>query len=148
MKFVKQTRFIALSLVVLAGLGLSYAYTANAQDFQKAVEGGLGQAAPTALKGATNLPLIIGGITNALIGFIGVLLFLYLLYGGFLWMTSQGEKGKVESAQNVIKSAVIGMIIIAMSYAIATFVITQLSGAVSQPTPAPGPAQPTPKPGP
>ncbi|MBU1629626.1 hypothetical protein KKD88_00950 [Patescibacteria group bacterium] len=144
MKFVKSTRLIALSLIVLAGFGLSYAYTANAAGFQDAVSGGLNSAAPDALKGSTNLPTIIGGIVSALIGFIGVLLFLYLLYGGFLWMTSQGDKAKVESAQNVIKSAIIGMIIIALSYAIANFVIEQLSGAVSQTTPATAPATPPP----
>ncbi|MBU1034963.1 hypothetical protein KKD42_04175, partial [Patescibacteria group bacterium] len=58
--------------------------------------------------------------------------------------TSQGDKTKVESAQNVIKSAIIGMIIIALSYAIANFVIEQLSGAVSQTAPATQPASPSP----
>lgn len=132
MKFVNQTRYIALFLVLVAGLGLATAYTANAA-FSEAVKGGLTSAAPPALQGGTtDIPTIIGGITSALIGFIGVLLFLYLLYGGFLWMTSQGEKPKVEAAQGVIKNAVIGMIIIALSYAIATFVIDQLSGAVGK----------------
>jgi hypothetical protein len=97
------------------------------------LSGGLDSAAEgTGLKTSnTDIPSIIGNIIGALISFVGVLLLLYLIYGGFLYMTAS-DKGGVEKALSVIKNAVIGIIIIASSYAIASYVITQIEGAVSQ----------------
>lgn len=92
---------------------------------------GLENAAPNELKTGTetDLPKIIGGIVKALIGLIGALLFVYLLYGGFTYMTAGGDSKKVTEAVTVIKNAVIGMVIIALSYAIANFVIGSISNA-------------------
>ncbi len=55
---------------------------------------------------------------------IGVILvFAYLVLGGIEYITSGGEKGKTEAARNKITSAVIGLIILASSYAILTIVL-------------------------
>lgn len=73
------------------------------------------------------LPVIIGNIINIVLSFLGVLLLIYLIYAGFLWMTSGGDSKKAESAQQYIKNAVIGLIIILASFAISNFVITNLT---------------------
>jgi len=52
-----------------------------------------------------------------------ILVFAYLVLGGIEYITSGGEKGKTESARNKITSAVIGLIILASSYAILTIVL-------------------------
>ncbi len=55
---------------------------------------------------------------------IGVILvFAFLVLGGIEYITSGGEKGKTEAARNKITSAVIGLIILASSYAILTIVL-------------------------
>lgn len=55
---------------------------------------------------------------------IGVILvFAYLVLGGIEYITSGGEKGKTEAARNKITAAVIGLIILASSYAILTIVL-------------------------
>lgn len=93
---------------------------------------GLSSAAPADLKGgATDLPTIIGNVISGLLGLLGVILFIYLLYGGFTYMTAGGDSKKVTEAVTVIKNAVIGMVIIALSYAIANFVIEQISKATT-----------------
>jgi hypothetical protein len=61
----------------------------------------------------------------ALLGFIALFL---LLYGGFVWMTSQGEPDKVNRAKQIIYNAIIGLIIIFSAFAIATFVLNILRG--------------------
>jgi hypothetical protein len=99
--------------------------------FGGALTGGLQKAAPKELQGATDLNAIIGRLISAVIGFLGVVLFLYLMYGGFLWMTAGGDMGKVKEATAIIRNAVIGLVIIAASYAIANFVITQIATATS-----------------
>lgn len=75
---------------------------------------------------ATPLPVIIGNIINVVLGFLGIVLLFYLLYGGFLWMTSGGDSKGVDSAKAMIRNAIIGLVIIVSSYAISNFVLSQL----------------------
>lgn len=96
-----------------------------------ALSGGLDQAVPAPLKGGKDLNKIIGNLINAVIGFLGVLLFVYLLYGGFLYMTAAGDANQVKKAIDVIRSAIIGLVIISLAYAISTYVVTQLGNAVA-----------------
>lgn len=69
----------------------------------------------------------IGVLLNAVLSFVMViaalLVFLYLIWGGIEWITSGGDKGKTESARNKITSAVIGLIVLAASYAILQLVL-------------------------
>jgi uncharacterized membrane protein len=55
-----------------------------------------------------------------------ILVFFYLIWGGIEWITSGGDKGKTESARNKITSAVIGLIVLAASYAILTLTLQLL----------------------
>ena len=91
------------------------------------------------------LPTIVGGIINTAIGVMGVLLLVYVIYGGYLWMTAQGEKDKVDKARGVITNAIIGMIIISLSFAISSYVIEKVncsvSGSCAEPV-APAPTTP------
>ncbi len=65
-------------------------------------------------------------IIQYLFGFLGIVAILLMLYAGFLWLTAAGSEEKVGTAKKVLTAAIIGLVIIFISYAIATFVITQL----------------------
>jgi hypothetical protein len=69
----------------------------------------------------------IGGVINAVLSFVMViaalLVLLYMVWGGIEWISSGGDKGKTESARNKITAAVIGLIILAASYAVFMLVI-------------------------
>lgn len=98
-----------------------------------AQEGGYGleeTANKAGLPGAGNtaatLPAIIGTMLSFLFGIVGTILVVLMIYGGFLWMTAGGEEKKVEDAKNIIKNAVIGIIIVFLSYGIAAFVINAI----------------------
>ncbi|MEO5927711.1 MAG: pilin [Patescibacteria group bacterium] len=132
MSISKRFRSLAAPLVLVMMVGLTAAPLAASAQLGGVLSNGLNKAAPKELKGATDLNAIIGNLISAVIGFLGVVLFLYLLYGGFLWMTAGGDAGQVKKATDVIRNAIIGLVIIALSYAIATFVITSLGTAVSQ----------------
>lgn len=79
----------------------------------------------------------IGSLFNAVLSFVMViaalLVFFYLIMGGIDWITSGGDKGKTESARNKITAAVIGLIILAASYAILQLVLNFLgfSGGIN-----------------
>ena len=72
----------------------------------------------------------IGNLINGALSFIMViaalLVFLYLILGGIEWITSGGDKSKTETARNKITSAVIGLIILAASYAILLIILNFL----------------------
>ena len=142
-------RSLVAPLLLVASFGVSLAPAAVlAQTGGTGLGGklsqGLQQAAPKELQGASDLNKIIGNLISAAIGFLGVLLFVYLLWGGFLWMTAGGDTSKVKDATAVIRNAIIGLVIIASAYAISTFVITQLSNATSGAGAGQGVSSPTP----
>jgi hypothetical protein len=62
----------------------------------------------------------IGDIISALLPYIfvlaGLVLFIFLIIGGFGLLTSGGNPDKVKAAQGKITSAVIGFVIIFISY--------------------------------
>lgn len=79
----------------------------------------------------------IGELINKALRFVMViaalLVFLYLIWGGIEWITSGGDKGKTESARNKITAAVIGLIVVAASYAILQLALTFLGvGGINQ----------------
>lgn len=74
----------------------------------------------------TPLPLIIGRIVNVVLGFLGVVFLVLLLYAGFLWMTAQGDEKTVEKAKGIIKQAIVGLIVIVAGFAISNFVLGSL----------------------
>ena len=65
--------------------------------------------------------LISAGIQVALI-IAAILTFAYLIWGGIQWITSGGDKAQYEAARGRITAALIGLAIVAASYAIMSLV--------------------------
>lgn len=66
----------------------------------------------------------IGQLIMIVLGFVGVIALILFLYGGFLYLTARGNGGQVETAQQYIYNAIIGIIIISVAYAL-TFTVTR-----------------------
>jgi cytochrome bd-type quinol oxidase subunit 2 len=75
---------------------------------------------------ASNFGTIISSLLNLVMIIAAILVFLYLIMGGIEWITSGGDKGKTESARNKITAAIIGLIILAASYAILQLALSLL----------------------
>lgn len=69
-----------------------------------------------------DLPTLVGNIIGQALALIGVLFFVLMVYGGFLWMTARGNEDQTTKARNTIIAAVIGMLIVFASYALTNFV--------------------------
>ena len=82
----------------------------------------------------TQLMKTIGAIIQFALGFMGIVFVLLIIYSGFLWMTAGGDTKKVESAKNIIKNCIIGLIIMVLAYSITTFVFANLTKAVNSTT--------------
>ncbi|GEM_PF-889529 len=76
---------------------------------------------------------IINSGLRLVLAIAALLVFFYLIWAGFQWITSGGEKGKTEAARNRIISALIGLLILASSYAILTLALRFLGfGDINQ----------------
>lgn len=122
--------FAVLSMVVALPLAVGAAGTFDKYDWLTTIGGQaqLGDAGPE------TLITMIGTAISIILGVLGVVLVLLIIWAGFQWMTAQGDEKKVEKAKKIIYNAVIGLVIIFAAYAITNFVIAQLenigSGAV------------------
>ena len=65
-------------------------------------------------------------VVNVLLGFLGIIAIIIILWGGFRWMTAGGNEEKVDEAKKIITAGIIGLVIIFIAYALAAFIITQL----------------------
>lgn len=50
-----------------------------------------------------------------------------IVYGGFLYITAQGDKAKIETAQKTLQTAVVGLVITVMASAIVGFIIAKIT---------------------
>ena len=120
-----RSRFQALVVFVMCMLAgavmMAMPITASAQ-----IDTGL-----NAVGTATNLPsgdprVIAARLINVALGFLAMIMVAYMVYAGFLWMTSGGDLEKVSQAKTMIRNAIIGAIIILSSWGIATYIIRAL----------------------
>lgn len=73
-----------------------------------------------------DLPTTIIRIINWTLVLVGVLALAFIVYAGFLYITSRGDEGQVERAKNIIVNAVIGIVIIGVAAVLVNFVIDAL----------------------
>lgn len=90
---------------------------------------GLEQVGDASGLGNEDLLVIIGRIVRVILGFLGVIAVVLVIYAGFLWMTAAGDPAKVEKAKSILVNAGIGLVIILSSLAITQFVMNALTGA-------------------
>ncbi len=67
-------------------------------------------------------------ITNYVLGFITVIAVLMLIWGGIRYLTAAGDEAMVESAKHTITYAIIGLIIVAVAYAVVVVVVNTIAG--------------------
>lgn len=74
----------------------------------------------------------LGSVVASAITFIFVLVAIaalgFLVWGGFKWLISEGDKNAVEGARNHIVNAVIGLIVIFLSYLIINVLLAFFTG--------------------
>ncbi len=75
---------------------------------------------------AKDFPSLLNAILSFVMIVAALLVFYNLIMGGISWITSGGDKGKTEAARNKIVAAVVGIIIVAASYAVTLIVLNFL----------------------
>ena len=68
----------------------------------------------------------IGTGVQVVLGLIGVIVLLLIIYNGFLWMTARGNDKQVEEAKNSLVALFLGLLLVFGAYAVSSFVLTAL----------------------
>ncbi len=73
-----------------------------------------------------DLAILIARIIRAVLQFLGIVLVCLLVYAGYIYLTSAGEKEKIDKSKKIIQSAIIGLLIIFASYSLAAYILAKL----------------------
>ncbi|KUK79632.1 MAG: hypothetical protein XD95_0235 [Microgenomates bacterium 39_7] len=75
---------------------------------------------------ASSIGSLFSSILNLVMLIAAILVFMYLILGGIEWITSGGDKAQTEKARNKITAAIVGLIILAASYALLQLLLSLL----------------------
>ncbi len=106
----------------LAAFAVAHPHFALAQDSTAA----LTSVGATAGFANTDLLTIIGTIISVVLGVLGVVFLILIIYAGVLWMTAGGSEDKIKRAKSTLINGTIGIIIVLGAYGIATFILNAL----------------------
>lgn len=88
--------------------------------------GSLGTVADRTGVRQTDIKTASGEIVQAVLGILGLLFFILVIYAGIRWMTARGDEEAATKARETIFAAVIGLSIVLASYAITNFINTRI----------------------
>lgn len=97
---------------------MSYLAQVDIGKFQQAIFGTPAPGVPVGPFASSNTTLgaIINEFIKYLFPFTGLLLFVYLLMGGFFYLTSGGDPKAMEQAKSKITNAIVGFVIVFAAY--------------------------------
>lgn len=133
-------------MVILAGVavisvGALVSLSASAQTTSFSIED-IGSSIGL---GSADLRQTVINILQWVLGILGLVAVSFIIYGGVLWMTANGRQERIDKAKRVILSAVIGLVIVLIAWAIVLFVARFITGSTggSGVTCNPGDVHPT-----
>ena len=77
--------------------------------------------------GTDKVNTIITTIVNIFSILVGIVSVIMIIYGGFLYVTSGGDSGKVGNAKNAIIYAIVGLVVVALAQFIVQFVLDKVT---------------------
>lgn len=69
---------------------------------------------------------IVISLINWVLGILALIAVIFILIGGFRWMTAGGNEESVETAKKILIAAIIGLVIIMAAWGIALYAVTVL----------------------
>ncbi len=125
------TAFAVIMMLVVPMFTLTvHNASANVDAWGENEYGGLNAVAGIGL-GNADPRAIAASVIKVMLGFLGIIAVLIILFAGFLWMTAAGNEDKITQAKGMMSAGVIGLIIILAAFGIATFVMNALVTATA-----------------
>ncbi len=81
--------------------------------------------------GANTIEEVVQMAVRALLGLVGVVAVGFIVWGGFSYVMSGGDSGKISQAKATITFAITGLIFVGLAYAIVEFIYNAFGGGGS-----------------
>jgi cytochrome bd-type quinol oxidase subunit 2 len=116
-----------VSMLILAPVSVFAAGPCGTKDnsSQSQILGGIGETTNTNATdcSGSQVQSTVKTVINIMSYFVGVVSVIMVVVGGFQFITSSGDSGKVATARNTIVYALIGLFIVALAQVIVHFVL-------------------------
>jgi len=139
----ENSKFLYKAIFSLLFFSFVFIQPAFAEDI-KADQAALNMLNNTAIKAniiskADTAPTayqIIGSIINIVLGFLGVVFLVLVIFGGITWMTAGGNEENVTKAKTLVTQAAIGLAIVLFAFLLTNFVVFKIIdiSTISTPT--------------
>lgn len=131
-----------LSSIVIVGISFSlFSFSLPSYGGDTVLENALYKNADTetakllqkfgGISGIKTPGVVVFNIVQVVLGFLGIVGAIMMIYAGFLWLTSGGEEEKAKQGRTLLFQALIGTLIVLTAYTITYFVIDRLTKAVT-----------------
>lgn len=74
---------------------------------------------------------VVANVIGIVLGLLGIVFLILLIYAGILWMTAAGNSDQVDKAKSILSTSIIGLVITLSAYAISQFVLGELITATT-----------------
>ncbi|KKW32586.1 MAG: hypothetical protein UY76_C0023G0001, partial [Candidatus Uhrbacteria bacterium GW2011_GWA2_52_8d] len=108
-----------LALIACVGIFVAAPVFAQEVDFES-----FGEAAGFTTD--ATITVIIARLIRTAISLVGIVTVVFIVYGGFVYMTAGGNPERLKKAKGIITNAIIGLLIVFASFAIVSFVLGAL----------------------
>ena len=73
-----------------------------------------------------DIRVVIARVVQVALGFLGTVMFVLIIYSGWLWMSAGGNSEQIDKAKKILSNSIIGLVIILSAYGITVFIIRAL----------------------
>lgn len=81
--------------------------------------------------GTGSLQAVAKKVVNIFSIIVGIVAVIFVIYGGFRYITSGGDSGSVGNAKNTLIYALVGLVIVALAQLIVHYVLSTATGAAN-----------------
>lgn len=117
-----------IAAIMFASLAFSFgAINASAislNDPAQFYQGNANYALPSSAGANVDLVKVVTNIINWVMGLLGLVAVVVIIWAGFLWMTAGGNEDQLKKAKDKVIQGVIGLVMIMAAWSIAYFVIS------------------------
>lgn len=75
------------------------------------------------VEGGVQIGVVVGNALSIILGLLGLVFFIIIVYAGIKWLTAQGVEENANRAKSTLQQAVFGFIFIAAAYVFTNFVV-------------------------
>ena len=108
----------AVLTVILAAVFGLVLYGSSAWALNTGLEEAAQGAGLAGADSGSDVATIVGRVINSLLGLLGIVFMVLVIYAGYLWMMSEGNAAQIDRAKKIMVNAVIGLLVVFASWAI------------------------------